>query len=88
MTILKLALRHLGDHGVPGRLAQDILAHFATANGRDIYWEGIAPRLSKPIAERIDAAANGWLLAHRECVLPEKPAVPRDGKLLAAGEDS
>ena len=45
MTIMDLAVQHLGTHDVPDYEAAEILAHFSCAGGRDIDWQAIAPRL-------------------------------------------
>lgn len=67
----ELAMCHVMDHGMDHGDAVAMLVQFAQGEGRDIEWQAIAPTLAKPLAERIDRAASGWLMAHRAAVVAQ-----------------
>lgn len=67
----ELAMRHVMDHGMDKEDAVSMLVQFARGEGRDVGWQDIAPSLAKPLAERIDRAATGWLTAHKLTVPPD-----------------
>lgn len=88
MTIRELVHAHLSSHEMS---ESDQAAFLPIFEERDkgFDWEAIAPRLSKDQADRLDRAANGWLMAHGASCLPQPLAIgkpKRDGKLLATGE--
>jgi hypothetical protein len=85
MDITELALRHVIQHGMTPNDGVAMLEAFAKGDGRDIPWDEAAPRLSKELTDRIDFAGTGWMLMHEPTA--NLPDLPRDGKMLATGDD-
>ncbi len=90
MTIRELVRRHVIESGMTEREAALMLEAFARAT-KDFDWEGLAPKLSPQQIARIDGAALGWCMRHRqtegyEDAKFDSPKTVRDGKMLATGE--
>ena len=64
--LLELAQRHMQSNGMSAQDAVKALEVFATGTGRDVSWHDAAPYLPKPLVERIDRAAVGWMMAHQQ----------------------
>jgi hypothetical protein len=89
VTIRALALCRVMQAGMSASQATAMLERFERGQGKDIDWEGIAPRLSREQANRIDDAGCAWMLNPANAAKPEPVSVRawRDGKALAAGKD-
>jgi hypothetical protein len=89
LTIRALALCRVINAGMTTSQATAMLERFERGKGKDIDWLGIAPRLSKDQAERVDDAGTAWMLNPANAARPEPVMVRqfRDGKKLAAGDE-
>ncbi len=89
MTITRvLAYRRCLAAGMTPFQAGSFLDDFQRGAGRDIGWGEEANNLTVALAKRIDAAATGWLLnPENRREEPVEARRPRDGKMLATGEE-
>lgn len=65
--LIELALLHLQQHGMTFTEATAMMTNFTKGQGKDIAWTERATSLRPAVAERIDRAAVGWMMAHRGC---------------------